>query len=280
MYHDEIPERCKLNFTGIVDDALRIAGELFPKQTLKKYIRKEVEIDTDGRVRSRRFEKKKKKSLKDLNCLQENRLKVNSEREQDSPVEMGASNISRFKEMPFLKAKRHQAHSVVSGVRVKDFRKLRSRSVTSNGSIGYSTRMLKGATGWAKSPKLESWRIEHEPDDHAVEMEATASEAASETSSAREAARRLGLPPSSVHNILRRIFQLYPYKLQSCNELLPADTAQREAFAKWAFSKMEQDPTWVFNILWTDEALFSLHGDVNNHNCRIWATSNPREYQK
>ncbi|GFX81980.1 hypothetical protein TNCV_2571791 [Trichonephila clavipes] len=118
MYHDEIPERCKLNFTGIVDDALRIADELFPKQTLKKYIRKEVEIDTDGRVRSRRFEKKEK-SLKDLNCLQENRLKVNSEREQDSPVEMGASNISRFKEMPFLKAKRHRAHSVVSGVRVK-----------------------------------------------------------------------------------------------------------------------------------------------------------------
>ncbi|GFV89188.1 DUF4817 domain-containing protein [Trichonephila clavipes] len=112
----------------------------------------------------------------------------------------------------------------------------------------------------------------------AVEMEAIASEAASGTSRAREAARRLGLPPSSVRNILRRILQLYPYKLQSCHELLPADTAQREAFAKWAFSKMEQDPTWAFNILWTDEAHFSLHGDVNNHNCRIWATSNPREY--
>ncbi|GFY05616.1 uncharacterized protein TNCV_4402831 [Trichonephila clavipes] len=41
---------------------------------------------------------------------------------------------------------------------------------------------------------------------------------------------------------------------------------------------MEQDPTWVFNILRTDEAHFSLLGDVNNHNCRIWATSNPREY--
>ncbi|GFT80882.1 DUF4817 domain-containing protein [Trichonephila clavipes] len=112
----------------------------------------------------------------------------------------------------------------------------------------------------------------------AVEMEAIASVAASGTSSAREAARRLGLPPSSVRNILRRILQLYPYKLQSCHELLPADTAQRKHFAKWAFSKMEQDPTWVFNLLWTDEAHFSLHGDVNNHNCRIWATSNPREY--
>ncbi|GFX93688.1 DUF4817 domain-containing protein [Trichonephila clavipes] len=75
----------------------------------------------------------------------------------------------------------------------------------------------------------------------AVEMEAIASEAASGTNSAREAARRLGLPPSSVRNILRRILQLYPYKLQSCHELLPANTAQREAFAKWAFSKMEQD---------------------------------------
>ncbi|GFV73870.1 DUF4817 domain-containing protein [Trichonephila clavipes] len=94
----------------------------------------------------------------------------------------------------------------------------------------------------------------------AVEMEAIASEAASWTSSAREAARRLGLPSSSVRNILRRLLQLYPYKLQSCHELLPADTAQREAFAKWAFSKMEQDPTWVFNILWRDEAHFSLHG--------------------
>ncbi|GFY09835.1 uncharacterized protein TNCV_3697971 [Trichonephila clavipes] len=73
-------------------------------------------------------------------------------------------------------------------------------------------------------------------------MEAIASEADLGTSSAREAARRLGLPPSSVHNILRRILQLYPYKLQSCHELLSADTAQREAFAKWAFSKMEQDP--------------------------------------
>ncbi|GFU93158.1 transposon Ty3-G Gag-Pol polyprotein [Trichonephila clavipes] len=66
----------------------------------------------------------------------------------------------------------------------------------------------------------------------AVEMEAIASESASGTSSASEPARRLGLPPSSVRNILRRILQLYPYKLQSCHELLPGDTAQREALSK------------------------------------------------
>ncbi|GFX39410.1 DUF4817 domain-containing protein [Trichonephila clavipes] len=73
-------------------------------------------------------------------------------------------------------------------------------------------------------------------------MEAIASEAASGTSNAREAVRRLGLPPSSVRNILRQILQLYPYKLQSCHELLPADTAQREAFAKWPSLKWNRIP--------------------------------------
>ncbi|GFT86950.1 uncharacterized protein TNCV_301941 [Trichonephila clavipes] len=111
----------------------------------------------------------------------------------------------------------------------------------------------------------------------AVEMEAIASEAASGTNSAREAARRLGLPPSSSRNILRRILQLYTYKLQSCHELCK-QIPHRVKHLRSGPSKMEQDPTRVFNILWTDEAHFSLHGDVNNHNCPIWATSNPREY--
>ena len=113
----------------------------------------------------------------------------------------------------------------------------------------------------------------------AAEMETLASESAAGTSSAREASRRLGLPPSSVRNILHGVFNQYPYKLQSCHELLPSDTVEREAFARcWALSKIEQYSSWVFNILWTYEAHFSLHGDVNTHNCRIWATSCPRVY--
>ncbi|GBM26071.1 hypothetical protein AVEN_12835-1 [Araneus ventricosus] len=114
----------------------------------------------------------------------------------------------------------------------------------------------------------------------AAEMEALESELAAGTSSVRKAARRLGLPLSSVLNILHGILDLYPYRLQSYHELLPADFVQREAFARWAFSKIEQNLTWVFNILWTDEVHFSLQGDVNTHNCRIWTTSNPREYRQ
>jgi hypothetical protein len=112
----------------------------------------------------------------------------------------------------------------------------------------------------------------------AAEIETLATDSTAGTSSAREAARRLGLSPSSVRNILHGILDLYPYRLQSCHEILPTDTVLREEFARWAFSKIERNPTWVFNILWTDEAHFSLHGNVNTHNCRIWATCNPREY--
>ncbi|GFY71632.1 uncharacterized protein TNIN_256201 [Trichonephila inaurata madagascariensis] len=41
---------------------------------------------------------------------------------------------------------------------------------------------------------------------------------------------------------------------------------------------LQQDSSWVFNVFWTDEAHFSLHGDINTHNCCILATSNPRVY--
>ncbi|GFU93181.1 DUF4817 domain-containing protein [Trichonephila clavipes] len=50
---------------------------------------------------------------------------------------------------------------------------------------------------------------------------------------AREASRRLGLPPSSVLNILRRILQLYPAtNCNTCHELLPADTAQKGSICR------------------------------------------------
>ncbi|GFX04472.1 uncharacterized protein TNCV_900021 [Trichonephila clavipes] len=61
----------------------------------------------------------------------------------------------------------------------------------------------------------------------AVEMEAIASETASGTNSAREAARRLGLPPSSVRNILRRILSCAHTNCNRAMNFLPADTAQR-----------------------------------------------------
>ncbi|GFS86363.1 uncharacterized protein TNCV_1681191 [Trichonephila clavipes] len=39
---------------------------------------------------------------------------------------------------------------------------------------------------------------------------------------------------------------------------------------------MAEDDDWLSNLLWTDEAHFTLRGSVNTHNCRIWAAENPR----
>ncbi|GFT06311.1 uncharacterized protein TNCV_1145141 [Trichonephila clavipes] len=39
---------------------------------------------------------------------------------------------------------------------------------------------------------------------------------------------------------------------------------------------MAEDDDWLSNLLWTDEAHFTLRGSVKTHNCRIWATENPR----
>ncbi|GFS61177.1 DUF4817 domain-containing protein [Nephila pilipes] len=57
----------------------------------------------------------------------------------------------------------------------------------------------------------------------AAEMEILASESAAGSSSAREADRRLGLPPSSIRNILHGVLNQYPYKLQSYHERLSSD---------------------------------------------------------
>ena len=54
-------------------------------------------------------------------------------------------------------------------------------------------------------------------------------------------------------------------------------SSQVPPFARLAFYKILLDPTLVFNILWTDEAHFLVHGDGNTHSCHIWAMSNLRE---
>ncbi|UYV78340.1 BCHE [Cordylochernes scorpioides] len=50
----------------------------------------------------------------------------------------------------------------------------------------------------------------------------------------------------------------------------------RQEFAAWVFRQIDIDENWLSNVLWTDKAHFSLNGDFNIQNSRIWATENPR----
>ncbi|GFW72759.1 uncharacterized protein TNCV_1266031 [Trichonephila clavipes] len=56
---------------------------------------------------------------------------------------------------------------------------------------------------------------------------------------------------------------------------LPHDFETRHLFSLQFLARLEVDPEWLWNILWTDEAHFHLDSSVNTHNCRIWESDNP-----
>ncbi|GFU35820.1 transposable element tc3 transposase [Trichonephila clavipes] len=94
------------------------------------------------------------------------------------------------------------------------------------------------------------------------------------STSVRRVAEALDLPRSTAQKIMQNILR-YPYKLQFVQELLPHDFETRHLFSLQCLARLEVDPEWPWNILWTNEAHFHLDGSVNTHNCRIWETDNP-----
>ncbi|UYV60740.1 hypothetical protein LAZ67_1002080 [Cordylochernes scorpioides] len=72
-----------------------------------------------------------------------------------------------------------------------------------------------------------------------------------------------------------KLLKRYP-RMEKFHELKVGDFEKRQEFAAWVFRQIDIDENWLSNVLWTDEAHFSLNGEVNTQNSRIWATENPR----
>ncbi|GFY27648.1 uncharacterized protein TNCV_910991 [Trichonephila clavipes] len=89
------------------------------------------------------------------------------------------------------------------------------------------------------------------------------------STSVRRVTETLGLPRSTVQNIMRNILRYYPYKLQLVQELLPHDFETRHLFTLQFLARLEVDPEWPWNILWTDEVHFHLDGTVGPVTCSI-----------
>jgi hypothetical protein len=99
-------------------------------------------------------------------------------------------------------------------------------------------------------------------------------------SSARAVSRHLGVPYSTVWNVLRKMVHFFPYKISHNQQLLAIDREKRLTFALTFLARVEVDASWPWQVLWSDEAHFHLSGIVNTHNCRIWDTENPRTFQE
>lgn len=109
----------------------------------------------------------------------------------------------------------------------------------------------------------------------ALAVEEAAMDSTQGTCSVSAVARRLDLPLSTVYKIVRKVLLYYPYKIKLVQQLKPSDPALRETFALSFLARMEVDMNWPWSMMWTDEAHFYLNGDVNTHNCRIWAKEIP-----
>lgn len=93
------------------------------------------------------------------------------------------------------------------------------------------------------------------------------------SSSIAKVSDKTGIPWSSVQRILRQKCKLYPYKLRLVQNLTELDKKARMRFATWLLENNSLIP----NILWSDETYFSLDGEINRHNCRIWSAMKPDE---
>ena len=92
--------------------------------------------------------------------------------------------------------------------------------------------------------------------------------------SVRQLGRRAGVSGPTIHRILRRQLQLFPYKLELSQRLQRGDRAKRARFCRWLLGQWGK-PRFRRFLLVSDEAHFYLNGQVNKQNCRLWGHENP-----
>jgi hypothetical protein len=93
--------------------------------------------------------------------------------------------------------------------------------------------------------------------------------------SIRRIANLEGMPSrGSIQRILKEA-KFHPYVLQVHQCLSEKDKQKRVVHAQAQLILMAENPNFLSNLLFSDEAHFYQHGMVNRHNCRHWAQSNP-----
>lgn len=95
------------------------------------------------------------------------------------------------------------------------------------------------------------------------------------TSSLHRAARQFRVCHRTVHNILKGD-KRKPYKFKKVQALLPRDLPVRSSYCQWVLDKVDDDPNFLFNVMWTDESTFTRNGIWNRQNLRYWSVENPR----
>lgn len=68
---------------------------------------------------------------------------------------------------------------------------------------------------------------------------------------------------------------LHPYHIQLHQQLEQKDFESRLHYANWLLQIVDENPQFLRNVIWTDEANFSRDAQVNLHNAHYWSATNP-----
>ncbi|EZA60797.1 hypothetical protein X777_13786 [Ooceraea biroi] len=88
------------------------------------------------------------------------------------------------------------------------------------------------------------------------------------------AAQVRDIAPRSIHRIIRKS-KLHPYKLQYVQKLQDGDNELRLRFCARMMELIDDLANFLYQLVFTDEATFTLTGEVNNQNVRFWSDENP-----
>lgn len=92
--------------------------------------------------------------------------------------------------------------------------------------------------------------------------------------SIRSAFIALGVCKTSIQKILS-YHEMHNYKATPVQHLFPNDFLRRVQFCEFLLVKIQENPNFLREIIWTDEAKFNREGQVNSRNNHFWASSNP-----
>ncbi|GBM85101.1 hypothetical protein AVEN_135880-1 [Araneus ventricosus] len=94
-------------------------------------------------------------------------------------------------------------------------------------------------------------------------------------SSTKMISENCGLSKSRVWTILRES-GAHPYRSTPVQGLLPRDVERSHTLRNFVMNNLEGLPTFLGDIIWTDEACFSRNGMFNRQNIHTWPMENPR----
>ncbi|GBN42430.1 hypothetical protein AVEN_273097-1 [Araneus ventricosus] len=94
-------------------------------------------------------------------------------------------------------------------------------------------------------------------------------------SSTKMISANCGLSKSRVWTILNES-GAHPYRSTPMQGLMPRDVERRYTWCNFVMNNLEDHPTFLADIIWTDEACFSRNGMFNRQKIHTWSLENPR----